>query len=222
MHPGDAEKTAFVTSSGLYQFKVLPFGLCNAPATFQRLMECVLAGLQWHRCLLYIDDIIVFSPDFQSHLDRLKEVLYKLAEANLKLAPRKCHLFRREVEYLGHIVSSEGISTNPGKVKVVQAWPVPNSLSDLRSFLGLCTYYRRFIQNFATIARPLYQLLEKNNKFYWTENCEEAFETLKKLLTSAPILSYPTPGDTYILDTDASKTGIGAVLSQCQNGDEKA
>ena len=220
VHPSDMEKTAFVTPSGLFQFRVLPFGLTNAPATFQRLMECVVAGLHWHTCLLYHDDIIIYSPDFDSHLCHLKEVLDRIAQAGLKLNPKKCHLFQKQVEYLGHVVSSKGISTNPEKIKAVKDWPQPQSLSELRSYLGLCSYYRRFIRNFSTIAHPLCQLMEKNTPFLWSHDCDIPFESLKHALISSPLLSYPTPGDPFILDTDASSFGVGAVLSQVRDGKE--
>ena len=221
MHPDHKEKTAFVTTSGLYHFNVLSFGLTNAPATFQRLMEYILAGLQWHTCLLYLDDIIVFSKDFESHIENLCEILERIEKAGLKLNPKKCHLFNQKVGYLGHIVSAEGISTNPEKVHAVTNWPEPIKISELRSFLGFCSYYRRFIPNFATIAHPLNQLLEKDIPFNWTKQCKDSFETLKQLLVSSPILAYPIPEKPYILDIDASHHGIGAVLSQEQDGQER-
>ena len=191
MDSNDAEKTAFATPTGLFHFRVLPFGLCNAPATFQRLMECVLAGLQWHNCLLYIDDVIVFSQDFDSHLERLTDVINRIGNAGLKLTPKKCHLFKKEVEFLGHIVSSDGVSTNPEKVRIVQEWPVPENISQLKSFLGLCSYYRRFVQNFSSIARPLNRLAEHGIPFIWDETCQSSFDELKAALTSPPILAYP-------------------------------
>ena len=183
VYPDDADKTAFVTQSGLFRFKVVPFSLCNAAATFQRLMECVLAGLQWTTCLLYLDDIMVFSPNFQVHLQPLEEVFTRIKTAGLKLNPSKCHLFQKQVEYLGHLVSAEGISTDPAKVKAVSDWPCPKSLRELRSFLGFCSYYRRFIANFADIAIPLYKLLEKNTKYLWSHNCDMAFQSMKQALT---------------------------------------
>ena len=221
MDSNDAEKTAFATPTGLFHFRVLPFGLCNAPATFQMLMECVLAGLQWHTCLLCIDDVIVFSQDFDSHLDRLTDVINRIGHAGLKLTPKKCHLFKKEVEFLGHIVSSDGVSTNPEKVRIVQEWPVPENISQLKSFLGLCSYYRRFVQNFSSIARPLNRLAEHSVPFIWDETCQSSFDELKAALTSPPILAYPNSTETFILDTDASNFGIGAVLSQKQNGVER-
>ena len=215
------QKSAFCTTSGLYQFKVMPFGLTNAPATFQRLMERVLAGLQWQICLIYIDDVIIFSKSFDDHLDHLSTVFSCLKEAGLKLKPKKCFLFQNSVKYLGHIVSSKGISTDPDKTKVVDEWPTPHDVSNVKGFLGLCSYYRRFIPDFATVAKPLTHLTEKNVPFQWKEAEEESFQSLKKLLISSPVMSYPSSSSTFILDTDASNTGIGAVLSQIVDGDEK-
>ena len=221
MHPSDAEKTAFVTSKGLFEFNVMPFGLVNAPATFERLMEAVLAGLHWKICLIYLDDIIVYADDFETHLKRLKEVFNRIKEAGLKLSPKKCKLLQEEVKFLGHIVSESGISTDPEKVRSVEKWPIPRNVSEVRSFLGTCSYYRRFIKGFADIARPLHQLTEKDVDFLWNENCQTAFECLKKALTESPILGYPSASGLYILDTDASGIGIGAVLSQMQDGQER-
>lgn len=215
------EKSAFCTPGGLYQFKVMPFGLTNAPATFQRLMERVLAGLQWEICLVYIDDVIIFSQTVEQHLDQLEAVFKRLISAGLKLKPKKCNLFRRKVQYLGHVVSDQGIQTDPDKIKAIKDWPNPCTVKEIRSFLGLCSYYRRFVPDFATIARPLIKLTEKNEEFIWTNDQEQAWEELKKRLTSAPILTYPDPDEEFILDTDASDQGIGAVLSQTINGEEK-
>lgn len=214
----DRPKTAFVTFTGLYQFKVLPFGLCNAPATFERLMERILKGLQWHTCLLYLDDVIVYGETFLKTLDRLREVLQKLREAGLKLSPKKCNLFRNQVAYLGHIVSQEGISPDPEKTQVVTNWPIPASVTEVRGFVGLCSYYRKFIRGFSEICAPLHKLTEKGTKFKWSEDCDTAFLKLKRALTTAPILAYPVENDPFILDTDACDVGIGAVLSQCQEG----
>ena len=138
------EKSAFTTRNGLWRWKVLPFGLTSAPATFQRLMEKVLHGLHWKTLLLYLDDIIVISHDFDSHVERLEEVLKRLRAANLKLKPSKCELFRDEVKYLGHIVSSHGVSTDPEKIDAIKAWSSPTSVKDLQSFLGLAGYYRQY------------------------------------------------------------------------------
>ena len=150
LSPDAREKSAFCTTSGLYQFRVMPFGLANAPATFQRLMERVLTGLHWEVCLVYLYDVIVFSKTWKGHLQRLDIVFQRMRAANLRLKPSKCHLLQKQVGYLGHIVS-EGVSTDPEKTRAVDDWPVPQGVSDVRSFLGLCGYYRRFVPDFATI-----------------------------------------------------------------------
>ena len=191
LHPDDAEKTAFTTPRGLFEFKVMPFGLCNAAATFERLMERILSGLHWKTCLIYLDDVIVFADSFQAHIDRLAEVFERLRKGGLKISPRKCCLLKQEVSFLGHVVSKDGISTDTSKVEAVRNWPVPQNVHDVRSFLGTCSYYRRFIRNFASIAKPLHKLTEKQTQFKWTNECQAAFQTLKDTLLTAPILGYP-------------------------------
>lgn len=220
MNEADKPKTAFATHQGLYQFRVMPFGLCNAPATFSRMMQLVLGGFQWTKCLCYLDDVIVFGTTFQTALANLQEIFECLRQANLTLKTKKCTLFQTEVEYLGHIVSEAGISCNPEKLKAVAEWPQPINVSEVRSFLGLAGYYRRFIPHFSSIVSPLTALTSKTKKFQWDSQCQEAFENLKGLLTSAPILAYPNNQGDFILDTDASNTGLGAVLSQVQGGEE--
>jgi len=216
----DREKTAFTSRKGLFEFKVMPFGLCNAPATFERLMETVLAGLQWEICLIYLDDVIVTGATFEAMIDNLSKVFERFRQAGLKLKPKKCSLFSREVEFLGHIVTPDGIHTDPKKTEAIETWPEPKCVKDVRSFLGLCSYYRRFIFLFAEIAKPLHKLTEKGQKFKWSEECSEAFQTLKQKLTEAPLLAHPDFNEQFILDTDASHTAIGAVLSQKIDGVE--
>lgn len=221
LDPKDKEKTAFTIGTGLWQFTVMPFGLCNAPATFERLMETVLAGLSWKTCLVYLDDIIVVGKTFEDHTKKLGEVFQRLRKANLKLSPKKCFLFQREVHYLGHVVSGKGIAVDPEKIRAVREWPVPRDKHEIRSFLGLCTYYRRYVPGFANIAKPLTRLTEEGRRFIWEMDCQDAFKQLKHSLTSAPVLSYPLPEGQFVLDTDASNVGIGGVLSQIQDGHER-
>ena len=217
----DKEKTAFSIGNGLWQFTVMPFGLCNAPATFERLMEKVLRPILNKICLVYLDDVIIFGKNFEEMLANLREVLLLLDKANLKLNPKKCSLFSREVKYLGHVVSENGISTDPEKIECVRSWPVPRNKKQVRSFLGFCSYYRKFVKGFSLIAKPLFVLTENLTKFFWNEECQQAFEKLKQNLISSPILSFPTVDGEFILDTDASNHGLGAVLSQIQDGKEK-
>ena len=222
VHPDDREKNAFCTPNGLFEFKVMPFGLCNAPATFQRLMDSVLAGLQWSTCLVYLDDIIIVGKTFADHLNNLRQVFDRIRGAGLKLQPAKCVLCTHEVTFLGHIVSAAGITTDPSKTDKVTSWPTPTTKREVQQFLGLANYYRRFIKHFASIAKPLHRLTEKTASFKWTTECQTAFETLKHTLTSAPILAHPDYSKEFILDTDASAVGIGAVLSQVQSdGNER-
>ena len=221
MDAGTEEKAAFVTSSGMYEWIVMPFGLCNAPSTFAKLMELVCKGLHWKICLIYLDNVIVMGRTFEEELERLKEVFERLARAGLKLKPKKCFLFQKRVSYLGHVVTEEGIAADPEKVEQVRTWPTPENSTEVKSFLGLASYYRRFIPDFSTIAKPLYKLTEAKAEFAWTEQCQLAFDSLKGLLTSGRVLAYPTREGKFVLDTDASDHGIGAVLSQFQDGVEK-
>ena len=216
MAPEDQEKTAFSTSLGLYEFKVMAFGLVNAPATFERLMETVLRGLQWEECFIYMDDIIVAGNSISQCLERISETDGGWAQAEAHQM-----FFQNMVQFLGHIVSENGTETGPEKIAVVRNWPVPVTTKQVRSFLGLCSYYRRFINKFADIARPLHKLTETTSMFEWTESCQQAYDLLKQMLTSAPILSYPQQQGQLILDTDASQEAVGAVLSQVQDNLER-
>ncbi|CAF1521526.1 unnamed protein product [Adineta ricciae] len=211
-------KTAFITHKGLYEFTVMPYGLTNAPATFQRLMDIVLAGLKWQSCLVYIDDIVIYSPTFEQHLIDLRNVLQALREANLTLKRSKCCFCRKEMKYLGHIITQDGIKPDPTLTKAVTEFPQPRTIRDIQSFLGLSGYYRRFIKDYAKTAEPLLkqlrQLKDKNYHLNWSTDCTLAFETLKKKLTSAPIMATPNFNEPFILELDACEYGLGAVLAQ--------
>ena len=214
-------KTAFATHSGLFQFKVMPFGLCNAPATFERLMDRVLQGLRWSRCLVYLDDIISFGTTFDDTLDNLTLIFERLRSYGLQLKLTKCHLFQTSVPFLGHVVGREGLQCDPMKIEDVKSWPVPDCLNSVRQFLGFVGYYRRFISNFADMAEPLVSLTGKDVPFVWRPACSAAFTGLGDALVQAPILSFPTEDGDYILDTDASNFGLGGVLSQIQDNVER-
>ena len=218
MNPDSQEKTAFVTHSGLYEFKKMPFGLCNAPATFQRLMEAVLQGLARRTCMIYLDDILVFSETFEEHVSRLEEVFDRLRRAGLRLKPKKCTFVRPEVHYLGHVVSAGGIAVDPAKVEAIENFAPPTNPKSLRSFLGLASYYRRFVPSFSKVAGPLYSLLKKDAAFQWTSDCQRAFDTLRDLLVNTPILAFPDFSEDFLLETDASRSGLGAVLAQKVDG----
>jgi hypothetical protein len=171
--------------------------------------------------LVYIDDILVPGKTFNDHLINLRTVFQRIREAKLKLAPPKYILLQPKVSYLGHVISGEGISTDPKKVQAISTWPSPISITQLRSFLGLCSYYRRFILSFADVARPLHKLLEAGQSFDWTSEAEATFQQLKRMLSEAPILGYPKADAPFIIDTDASNYAIGVVLSQYQEGQER-
>ena len=218
----DKEKTAFRTSSGqLYEFNQLPFGLCNAPATFSRLMDRTLAGLAWNICLYYLDDIIVFSSTWAEHLERLRAVFERLRRANLKLGARKCHLAAREVSFLGYRVTPEGLEPEPRLMEAISKLPPPINVAEVRSFLGLVGYYRRFVKRFSDKAAPLNHLLHKDHPWKWTRECQEAFQTLKGEIASRPVSAYPDFSKPFRLYTDASNLGLGAILAQRQDGKER-
>ena len=232
----DKAKTAFqVGSLGFYECNRMPFGLCNAPATFQRLMERCMGELNLRDCLIYLDDIIIFSSTFEEHLERLQAVFERLQQHNLKLKPSKCELFKSRVTYLGHVVSEEGIETDPAKIEAVRTWPVPKSVKDVRRFLGFTGYYRRFIEGFAAIARPLNNLLighainpkakkksaQKRVPFKWGVEEQVSFDTITDKLTNPPVLAYADYTLPFTVHTDASLDGLGAVLYQFQDGKER-
>ena len=235
MREEDKAKTAFTTPLGFYEANRMPFGLTNAPATFQRLMERCVGDLNLKTCLVYLDDIIVFSSTFEEHLERLESVLTRLQQHGLKLKPSKCHLFRSSVKYLGHVISAAGVETDPDKTAALKTWPVPSNHQEVRSFLGFAGYYRRFIAGYSNIAKPLHALTvglpmkkgvgrshkPKPPPFTWTPNCQHAFEYLITQLTEAPALAYADFSQPFILHTDASVTGLGAALYQMQDGRER-
>ena len=215
------ERSAFCTRRGLFCFTRMPFGLSNAPSTFCRLMHIILADLLYIQCLCYLDDIIVFADTQEELLERLDNVLTRLRQHGLKAKPSKCVLFKTPIEFLGHLVSADGIEPQPEKLAAIRDWPTPHCLRDVRAFYGLCSYYRRFVRNFADVAEPLSKLTKKGVPFQWTDETQTAFERLKTALLETDTLAYPHPDLPCILDTDASDVAVGAVLSQVVNGVEK-
>ena len=177
-------------------------------------------GLQYEIALAYLDDIIVFGSSIIECIDRLEIVLGRIIKARLKLKPSKCVLFAEKTLYLEHVISAQGVSCDPQKIEAVQKWTAPRTVKQVRSFVGTVGHYKRFIKNFAGICKPLHDLTKKNAKFVWSDECEQAFQTLRNCLITAPVMAYPRDEGLYILDTDASATAIGAVLSQVQVNEE--
>ena len=210
----DIPKTAFCTHRGQYEYRVLSFGLTNAPATFQTLMNNILAPYIGKFCLVYLDDILVFSKTPGEHLEHLRAILQAFRHARLYAKLSKCKFALTEVPFLGHIVSGSGISPDPSKVKVVQDWKRPTNVAEVRSFLGLSQYFAKFIDGYATLTVPLSNLLRKNVPWQWTDACEHAFQGVKHALIHAPVLTLPDPELPFEVVTDACKTGVGAVLLQ--------
>ena len=210
----DVPKTAFRTPFGHYQWRVLSFGLTNAPATFQRLMNNVFKDYLDDFVLVYLDDILIFSKDEEEHKEHLRKVLTVLREHKLFAQPAKCSFFTKEISYLGHLVGEGGLRVDPHKVAAVKDWAVPQDVHQLRSFLGLTNYFRKFLEGYSTIVAPLTSLTKKTEQWKWTQECQRAFEAVKKLLITAPVLALPDPDKAYVVTTDASDYGIGGVLTQ--------
>jgi hypothetical protein len=212
--PEDIPKTAFSTRYGHYEFLVLPFGLTNAPATFMNLMQNVFLSYLDDFVIVFLDDILIYSKSEEEHLKHLRLVLQSLRDNRLYAKESKCDFFKQQIGFLGHIISKDGIMMEPGKVKAVMEWPTLKTVFDVRSFLGLAGYYRRFVKDFSKIAAPLTDLLHKNTEFKWTEKQEAAFTQLKKTVCEAPVLIVPDPNKPYMVVTDASGFAIGAALCQ--------
>ena len=218
MDPADSPKTAFSTDRGHYEYLRMPFGLKGAPATFQRLMDRVLTGLQGTELFVYLDDIVIFAASIEEHAGRAKRLFARLSAAGLRLQPEKCAFLSTKIKYLGHIITESGVSPDPDKVKAVQNFPIPKNPRNIREFLGLVGYYRKFIADFAARTKPLSDLLKKRREFVWTEQQQHSFQDMKDSLTRAPILQFPDFGQPFVLTTDASDFAIGAVLSQGKLG----
>lgn len=214
----DIEKTAFSTPYGHFEFTRMPFGLKNAPSCFQRLMNTVLAGLQGIKCFVYLDDIVVYGQNLNEHNEKLCDVLKQLEKANLKVQLDKCEFLKKEVTYLGHTITNAGVEPDKNKVEAIKKFRPPTNVKEVKSFLGMIGYYRKFIKNFSILASPINKLLKKNNKFMWENAQQEAFEKLKSELENFTILQYPDYTKQFVITTDASGHGIGAVLSQEING----
>lgn len=238
IHEDHKERTAFTVGPlGFYEFQRMPFGLCNSPATYQRLMDECLVDLNHQICHVYLDDVIITGPTFEEHLKRISAVLQRLQDCGMKVAPKKCQIFKTSVKYVGHVVSSDGITADPAKVNKILEWPTPQNVKQLRSFLGFAGYYRRYIQNYSKISRPLNDLLggpdnqQKHKKgrsankvsqtWTWGIEQENAFSTLKTSLTTPPVLSYPDYSKSFSLHVDACPDGLGAVIYQNLDGKDR-
>ena len=221
MAPESQQYTAFTVGNlGFYEFTRIPFGLCNAPATFQRLMQNMLGELNLTYCIIYLDNVIVYGRTEEEHLERLRIVLERFREFNLKLKPSKCSFFQSKIVYLMHHVSKEGIHPSNKNIRAILEFPMPETYTEIRAFCGLSGHYRCFIRNFAHIACTLYHLLGDEVKMgpvTLTPEVEEAVRILKDKITSAPVLVFPDFNKPFLLETDASKEGLGAVLSQKQD-----
>lgn len=199
----------------------MPFGLKNAPSTFQRVMHNVLRGLQNEICLVYLDDIIIFSTSLQEHIERLKSVFDGLKESNFKIQLDKSEFLHTTIQYLGHIITPDGVRPNPDKISAIQAFPLPKTPKEIKSFLGLLGYYRCFIRDFAKLTKPMTKCLKKNAKVVYDQEFIDCFQHSKQILTNHTILQYPNFQKPFILTTDASNHAIGAVLSQGQLPNDK-
>ena len=214
LDPSTKHKTAFITHHGVFQYNKLPFGLCNSPSIFSSIMTNVLRDFLYVYAIVYADDILLYSADVNVHLKHLEQVFKTLRKAGLRLRPDKCLFAHSQVTYLGHQISKEGISVNPEKTKAIMTFPIPTTPTQVRAFLGVCQYYRRFVRHFSDVASSLNNLLKKGAKFVWDSQCQNSFDKLKVLLSSPPILAFPNFEKEFILYTDASTAAISYILGQ--------
>jgi hypothetical protein len=213
MRPEDEQKTAFKTHHGHFQFRVMPFGLTNAPATFQCIMNSVFAPFLRKFVIVFLDDILIYSSSWEEHLQHLQLVLQQLRTSQFFAKLSKCSFGQTSIQYLGHIISDKGVATDPDKTLVMEQWPLPSNATELRGFLGLTGYYRKFVQNYEIITKPLTQLLTKKG-FAWSEEATAAFQQLKSAMMHTPVLALPDFNAPFTVETDACDTGVGAVLMQ--------
>lgn len=216
----DKQKTAFSTEEGHFEFNRMCFGLKGAPATFQRLMNRVLVGLNGVKSFVYLDDVIVIGTTIKEHEQNLRQIFERFKKHGLQLQPTKCEFLRREVNYLGHVITEEGVKPDPKKIQCIVNYPTPTNAKEIKSFLGLVGYYRRFIQDFSKKAKPLTNLLKQNQQFSWSDLCQDSFSYFKNILTNEPLLQYPNFSIPFIITTDASNFAIGAILSQGKIGSD--
>lgn len=214
LQPGEEFKIAFSTHAGHYEFTVVPFGLSGAPGTFQGAMNSTLSPLLMRCVIMFFDDILIYSSSYFEHLEHIKQVLALLAKDQWVVKLKKCQFSKQEIHYLGHVLSAQGVKTDSEKITTVLQWPTPSNVRELRGFLGLAGFYRKFVKHFTIIAKPLINLLKKNSLFIWTSEHQQAFQTLKQALCTTPVLGIPDFSKPFAIETDASQTGVGAVLLQ--------
>jgi hypothetical protein len=212
MAPGEEFKTAFQTHHGHFEYRVMPYGVIGGPATFQTVMNVILSSLLRVCAVVFIYDILIYSKTWEDHLQHISVVLTILQKHKFHVKLSKCAFAQQKISYLGHIISSEGVSTDPSKIDIIKAWPQPQNVKELRSFLGMVGYYRRFVSHFGLISKPLTNLLKKSVLYIWTSETESSFQTLKQDLITAPVLAMPNFYLQFVIETDASTKGIGAVL----------
>jgi len=216
---GDEWKTTFRTRYRSFEWLVMPFGLTNAPAAFQRFMNEIFGDLLDVCVVIYLDDILIYSNNLTSHKDHVKEVLRRLRDNGLYASPSKCTFHQRQVEFLGFVLSLEGIKMDMKKVQTIQDWPIPRHVKDVQAFLGFVNFYRRFIKGYSELTSPLTRLTRKNEPWLWLPSCQTSFKTLKSAFTSAPILVHWNPNSPMIVETDALDHALAAILSTQVNGD---
>jgi hypothetical protein len=211
---GEEHKTAFQTHMGHFEFRVMAFGLTGAPNTFLGAMNETLKPILRKCVLVFFDDILVYSPSFEAHVLHLQTVLQLLKDHQWKVKTSECEFAKNQVAYLGHVITAQGVATDPEKIKVIENWQTPTNAKELRSFLGLAGFYRKFVKNFGVISRPLFNLFKKYALFVWTQDHQTSFDLLKQALVSAPVLALPDFTKQFCIYTDACQTGVGAVLMQ--------
>ena len=222
LSPDDVEKTAFNTKYGQYEYLVIPMGLCNAPATFQSLMNRIFNDCIDEFLVVYMDDLLIYSKSLEEHLKHLEKILQRLKEHKLYVSPKKCEFPKQELKFLGLIINNKGIQVDKSKVNVVETWPQPTNITELRSFIGILQFFRRCINVFSKIALPLTNLTRKGrHPEEWDHKCSEAFEAFKEVLIKAPILIAPQWGKSFRFHIDASQEAVGGKLTQLINGADR-
>jgi hypothetical protein len=214
LKPGEEFKTAFQTHFGHFEFRVMAFGLTGAPGTFQAAMNSTLAPYLRKFALVFFDDILIYRKSLEENLVHIRLVFELLVKDQWKIKLSKCSFVQREISYLGHVISEKGVATDPKKIEAIAQWPTPQNVKELRSFLGLAGYYRKFVRHFGLLVKPLTDLLKKHSVFVWTSIHQNSFQSLQTTLCNSPVLSLPDFSKTFSIEIDASGSGVGAILLQ--------